>query len=44
LSVEKRSQFLQRVAAILKLRRRFDDADVADIAKLALTGLVREPA
>jgi hypothetical protein len=44
LPVEKRSQFLQRLSAMLELRGRFSDADVADAAKLALTGLVHRAA
>jgi hypothetical protein len=34
--VEKRSQFLERVAAMLKLRGRVADDDVTDVAQLAL--------
>jgi hypothetical protein len=41
---DRRDVFLQRVAAMLKLRGRFSDADVADVAKLALTGLALPPA
>jgi hypothetical protein len=37
---ERRDIFLQRVEPILRLRHRFDDADVADVAKLSLAGLV----
>ena len=44
LPVERRDTFLQRVGAMLRVRGRFTDADVADVAKLALTGLVQEPA
>jgi hypothetical protein len=44
LPVEKRSQFLQRLSAMLELRGRFSDADVADVARLALTGLPLPPA
>jgi hypothetical protein len=36
--VEKRAIFLERIAAMLKFRGR-SDADVADVAKLATTGL-----
>jgi hypothetical protein len=43
LPIEKRSQFLERVAAMLKLRGRFTDADVNEIARLALAGLAHEP-
>jgi hypothetical protein len=41
---EKRSQFLERVAAMLKLKGRFTDSDVAKVARLALCGLVHETA
>jgi hypothetical protein len=47
ISVEKRDIFLQRIAAMLALRgrsRRFGDADVADVAQLALCGLVQQTA
>jgi hypothetical protein len=39
---EKRSMFLERVSAMLALRGRghFTDADVTDVASLALCGLV----
>jgi hypothetical protein len=42
---EKRSQFLERIAAMLRLRGRgdFDDADVADAVQQALTGLIQQP-
>jgi Mg-chelatase subunit ChlI len=41
--VEKRDTFLQRIAAMLALRGRgrFTDTDVADVAHLALAGLVQ---
>ena len=42
--VERRSVFLERVGAMLKLRGRFSDDDVADVAQLALTGLAHQPA
>ena len=44
--VEKRDTFLQRIAAMLTQRGRghFGDADVTDVAKLALTGLAHQPA
>jgi hypothetical protein len=32
--IEKREQFLQRISTMLELKGRFDDADVADVAKL----------
>ena len=41
--VEKRDIFLQRIAAMLALRGRgrFTDTDVADVAHLALCGLIQ---
>jgi hypothetical protein len=41
--VEKRDIFLQRIAAMLALRGRgrFTDTDVADVAQLALCGLIQ---
>jgi hypothetical protein len=44
--IEKRPQFLGRIAAMLKLRGRghFDDADVAEVTQLALAGLIQQPA
>jgi hypothetical protein len=42
--VERRGIFLERCGAMLKLRGRFSDNDVADVAKLALAGLVHQPA
>ena len=44
--VEKRDTFLQRIPAMLTQRGRghFNDADVTDVAKLALTGLAHQPA
>ena len=46
LPVEKRDVYLQRIAAMLALRGRgrFNDADVADVARLALAGLVQQTA
>ena len=43
LPVEKRDVYLQRIAAMLVLRGRgrFNDADVADVARLAMAGLVQ---
>jgi hypothetical protein len=43
---DKRSMFLERVGAMLAMRGRghFNDEDVADVARLALTGLTRQPA
>jgi hypothetical protein len=42
----KRDTFLQRIAAMLVLRGRgrFTDTDVADVAQLALAGLVQTAA
>ena len=40
-SVERRGIFLERVGAMLKVRGRFTDADVADVARLALAGLIQ---
>lgn len=44
--VEKRDIFLQRIAAMLAMRGRgrFTDTDVADVAQLALAGLVQQSA
>ena len=42
LPVEKRDVFLQRVAAILLQRRKFNDDDVADAVELSLVGLVQQ--
>jgi hypothetical protein len=41
--VEKRDTFLQRIAAILALRGRgrFTDTDLADVAQLAIAGLIQ---
>jgi hypothetical protein len=39
---EKRDAFLQRVAAMLKLKGRFDDHDVAKAAELAACGLIMQ--
>ena len=41
--VERRSVFLERTAAMLRLRRPFTDDDVADVVRLALCGLVQTP-
>jgi hypothetical protein len=42
----RRDVFLERVGAMLKLRGRFTDGDVAEVVQLALCGLVqqRQPA
>ena len=39
---DRRDVFLQRIDAMLRLRRPFDDNDVAEIAKLATCGLVHQ--
>jgi hypothetical protein len=41
--IEKRSVYLQRIAAMLTMRGRghFNDGDVADVAKLAMAGLIQ---
>ncbi len=44
LPVEKRSVFLQRVAAKLRLRGNFTDLNFDDAVRLALRGLVQESA
>ena len=45
LPIEKRDVYLQRIAAMLVLRgRRFNDADVADVAQLAMAGLIHQSA
>ena len=46
LPVEKRDLYLQRIAAMLTVRGRgrFNDADVAEVTKLAIAGLVHQPA
>ena len=45
LSVEKRDIYLQKIAAMLVLRGRAHfNSDAADVAKLALCGLVQQPA
>jgi hypothetical protein len=44
LDQDKRSTFLERIAARLQQRDRFTDDDVAHVAQLALTGLVQHPA
>ena len=43
-SRERRGVFLERVGAMLKVRHRFTDLDVDEVAKLALTGLAHQPA
>jgi hypothetical protein len=44
LAPERRSVFLERIAAMLKLRHRFTDDDVAEVTALALCGLVQQTA
>ena len=39
--VERRSVFLERCGAMLRMRRRFTDTDVAEVAQLALAGLIQ---
>jgi hypothetical protein len=39
--IERRDIFLQRCGAMLRMRGRFTDADVSDVARLALAGLVQ---
>ena len=43
LPVEKRDVYLQRIAAMLAVRgpRHFGDSDVADVARLAIAGLIQ---
>jgi hypothetical protein len=41
---DRRSLFLERVAAMLALRGRFNDSDVAKVAALAAQGLVQAKA
>ena len=41
LPVEKRDTFLRRIPAMLALRGRFTDTDVADVAQLAAAGLIQ---
>ncbi|MGC2714814.1 MAG: hypothetical protein WA366_15665 [Pseudolabrys sp.] len=44
--VEKRDLFLQRIGAMLRMRGRgrFSDADVRDVATLAMAGLIHTDA
>ena len=44
LPVEKRSLFLERVAARLRLHGRFTDADLGTAIQAALTGLIQSAA
>ena len=41
LPVEKRNVYLRRIGAMLRMRGRFTDADVAEVTRLALAGLVQ---
>jgi hypothetical protein len=41
LEPSRRSVFLERVAAMLKLRGRFTDDDVAEVVGLVLCGLIQ---
>jgi hypothetical protein len=41
---ERRDLFLQRIGAMLKLRGRFSDSDVIEVTRLALAGLIHQPA
>ena len=41
LETERRDVYLQRVSAMLMVRRRFTDADVAQVSQLALYGLIQ---
>ena len=45
LPVEKRDLYLQRIAAMLMMRGRghFNDSDVTEVARLALTRLAHQP-
>ena len=42
--VERRGIFLERCAAMLRMRGQFSDADVQDVTALALAGLVQQAA
>jgi hypothetical protein len=42
--MKRRDIFLQRAGAMLRMRGRFTDSDVADVVKLAMAGLVHQPA
>ena len=43
LKPERRDIFLQRCGAMLRMRGRFTDADVAEVTRLAMAGLVQTP-
>jgi hypothetical protein len=40
LEPDRRSIFLERAGAMLRLRGRFSDSDVAEVAELAVAGLI----
>ena len=42
LKPERRDIFLQRCGAMLRMRGRFTDADVAEVARLAMAGLIQQ--
>jgi hypothetical protein len=44
LPIERRDIFLQRCGAMLRMRGRFTDDDVADVTRLAMAGLVQQAA
>jgi hypothetical protein len=44
LPVDKRDVYLQRIAAMLAMRGRFTDADVSDVVRLAMAGLIHQTA
>jgi hypothetical protein len=39
---DRRDVYLQRIEAMLRLRRRFDDRDVIEVAALASSGLLHK--
>jgi hypothetical protein len=41
LAPERRDIFLERVGAMLRMRRRFTDGDVRQVCELALAGLIQ---
>ena len=44
MSTDKRTLYLERIGAMLRVRRRFTDADVKQVCELALCGLVQTAA
>ena len=44
LAPERRDIFLERCGAMLRMRRRFTDDDVRQVAELALCGLIHQTA